>query len=159
MTNIMYDEINVKKALVEVEKILERLSEYEYKKIPEDIKLYIQENKDSEYVWNYDEKKSLEEQNLNECTLPMLAYINTEFLLNDEQKEYMQNIYAENDKKFEQELREKYNPEDIFKNRHKEAIEETKEQENVTTMVEYKESILTKFVNYIKRILKKRKEG
>lgn len=154
MINITYDGVNVKKALVEVEKILGKLNKEDYDKIPENIKTYIQDNKDNEYMWSYDEEKNLEEQNLNECTLPIIAYINTEFLLNDEQKEFMKKVYEENDYKLKQELHEKYSTDDIFKNRHKEVVEETKEKENVTSMVEYKESIFTKFVNFIKRLFK-----
>lgn len=91
-----------KKALVEVEAILNELSMQEYNKIPDDIIDYIDANKDENYSWDYDYDKSLENQSLSEYTLEILAYINNEFLLNDEQKKVMEEIFELNDKKEKQ---------------------------------------------------------
>lgn len=113
------DKNEVKKSLVEVQSIIGKLSQEEYTKIPDNIKLYIEYNKDNNYVWNYDERKTLEEQNLNEYTLPILAYINTEFLLNKEQKEFMNFIYDRNDRILENKFKKRYNSDNIFKKRYK----------------------------------------
>ena len=47
----------------------------------------------------YDYDKSLENQNLSEYTIEILAYINNEYLLDDEQKKLMEEIFELNDKK------------------------------------------------------------
>lgn len=108
------DKNEIKKSLVEVQSIMEKLSQEEYSKIPGSIKSYIKNNKDNDYVWKYDEEHTLEEQNLNKYTLPILAYINTEFLLNKEQKEFMNFVYDTNDRFLENKLKERYNSDSIF---------------------------------------------
>lgn len=159
MVTTLTNENEIKKALVEVKGIIEKLSKKEYSKIPDNIKSYIENNKDNDYLWEYDEEKKLEEQTLNEYTLPILAYINTEFLLNSEQKEYMNNLYENNDKKIENELHEKYNPDDIFKNKKQQDIEtKNTEKTNNSTyqMVEYKENIFSRFLTFIKGIFNRK---
>ena len=51
----------------------------------------------NEYGWKYDIDKPLTDQNLNEYTLPILAYLNGEYLLNKDQKELMEKFYVKND--------------------------------------------------------------
>ncbi len=157
MIKTTFNEIEIKQSLVEVEKILEKLNEEEYLKIPNEFKNYILENKDNEYIWEYDSQKPLQEQDISICSLAMLAYINSEYLLNDRQKEYMEKVYEENDNKLEQELREKNNPDDIFKNRKEINIEsdqeidipEKLEETQNTELVKYKESIFKRIINKI----------
>ena len=155
MVATLTNENEIKKALVEVKAIIEKLSQKEYLKIPDNIKSYIEENKDKEYIWFYNEEKELQDQNLSEYTLPILAYINTDYLLNDEQKEYMNSLYEKNDKKLENELHEIYNPEDIFKNKKQQEFENENIEKNNSSshqMVEYKENIFSKFLRFIKGI-------
>ena len=159
MVTTLTNENEVKKALVEVEAILEYLSQEEYTKIPDSIKSYIEENKDKQYIWLYNEEKELQEQSLNEYTLAILAYINTEYLLNDEQKELMNSLYEKNDKKIENELREKYNPDEIFKKKEQQEIQSESIEENSNStyqMVEYKENIFNKILNFIKGIFNRK---
>ena len=47
---------------------------------------------------------------------------------------------------------EKYNPDNLFKNRKQETIVETQPIANEVAMVEYKESIFKRFINKIKSI-------
>ena len=153
------NENEVKKALVEVKAIIERLSNEYYQKIPNNIKSYIEESKDKDYIWVYNEEKELQEQSLNEYTLAILAYINTEYLLNDEQKELMNSLYEKNDKKIENELREKYNPDEIFKKKEQQEIQSESIEENSNStyqMVEYKENIFNKILNFIKGIFNRK---
>lgn len=157
MVTTLTNEYEIKKALVEVKEILEKLKPQEYVKIPDEIKLYIEQNKDDIYVWEYDEEKNLEEQKLNEYSLAILAYINTEYLLNDEQKKFMNSLYEKNDRKIEKDLNEKYNTDDVFKNK-KEKVDEIyseQVQENTTSLVEYKENIFKKIINRIMAIFKR----
>lgn len=91
--------IDYKKRLVEVDEVLNHLSEEEYSKISDEVKQLIKENKDKEYTWVYDESKTLKEQNLNRDTISILSYINMEYLLNDEQKQLMMQLHQVNEKK------------------------------------------------------------
>ena len=84
--------------LVEVEVVLSYMSAEDLAKIPQKIWDYINKNKNNKYVWEYDETKSLLEQNLSKDAVAILSYINSEYLLNKEQKELMEQIYKQNDK-------------------------------------------------------------
>ena len=57
----------------------------------------ISKYKDSEYTWKYNIDKPLADQKLNEYTLPVLAYLNGEYLLNKDQKELIEKFYVKND--------------------------------------------------------------
>ena len=83
------------------------------------------------------------EQNLQRKTLAILAMLDLNYWCeSEEEKQKLIQEYAENDKKKEQELREKYNPDNLFKNKI--------ETENVgTELVEYKEK------NFIQKIMEK----
>jgi len=61
------------KRLVEVDEVLNYLSDEDLLKIPEDIRQAIKENKDKEYVWKYDVTKELKDQKLNRDTIIILS--------------------------------------------------------------------------------------
>ena len=68
------EELN--KRLVEVEYILKNLEEQYIKKIPQEFWDYLEENKDKNYVFNYDENKTLIEQNLSIDAISIITYVN-----------------------------------------------------------------------------------
>ena len=118
------------KRLVEVDEILNYLSEEELVKIPEEVRNCIKENKHKEYQWHYDETKSLKDQNVSRDTIVILSYLNMEYLLNEEEKQLMQQIHELNEKKLEEAKAEKYAVEYLF-NRNKTKQEEQKETEQI----------------------------
>ena len=129
------------KCLVQVDEILNYLNPEELKKIPENVRKTIKDNKDKNYEWKYDEGKKLEEQNLNRKSIAILSYLNMEYLLNDEQRKLMGQIHRVNEQKQEEEKRKQYNPENIFEN--KSNIKEDKTVQvasNESTSKESKES-------------------
>lgn len=90
--------VDYEKRLVEVDEILNHLS-YQYKnKIPKDILEVIKQNKDDSYHWTFNNKKKLYQQDIHRDTIAILSYINMEYLLNDEQKKYMQKYHLLNEK-------------------------------------------------------------
>ena len=107
--------MDISKCLVEVDEILNYLSAEELNKIPEDIRAIIYENKDSEYVWNYDTSKTLQEQEVSDGTISILSYLIMEYLLNDRQKEIMKQIYDIADNEIEKRKREEYSPDFLSK--------------------------------------------
>ena len=84
---------------------------------------------------------------------------NKETTINTTQKEEtLKSLLNQNQEKRDKELREKYNPDNIFKNKiSSNNIKEINEQaaEKEKSMTIYKESIITKIWNFIKGILKK----
>ena len=138
------------KCLVELDEVLRFLSVEDRNKIPEDIRNSIKELKDKNYTWNYDSSKELKEQKLNRKTISMLAYLNMEYLLNDEQKELMKKIHQNNEEKLEKSKQEKYNPNKISKNANTEGIKEE------VALVEIKEEKwYQRILTFFRRIFKK----
>lgn len=138
------------KCLVELDEILKYLKEDERDKIPYEIRKAIKEKKDKQYNWNYDESKTLSEQNINRKTIAMLSYLNMEYLLNGEQKKLIEKLHELNEKKIEREKTEKYSIDNIFKNNIKYDKKEEVELVEVKEKKWYK-----KIFSFIKNILKK----
>ena len=116
------------KCLVELDEILKHLSKENLEKIPYEIRKKIHDEKDNNYIWNFDNTKPLSEQNINRKTIAILAYLNTEYLLSEEQKKFMKKIYRNNEQKLEQAKREKYNSENIFKKQNEVNLIEVKKE-------------------------------
>ena len=144
--------IDCNKRLVEVDVVLNHLSDSDYNKIPKEVIQAIKDNMDEEYIWEYDETKELKDQGLSRETIAFLSYINMEYLLNDKQKEYMQNLYQINEQeKLKEEYSNdvKYDYSNLFKRNHEEKMEPTTKVEEKSLIV-YKEGFFTKLVNKIK---------
>ena len=140
---------DLNKRLVEVEYILKKLDDEYIKKIPQEIWDYIEENKDKNYIFNYDKNKTLVEQNLSIDTISILTYINMEYLLGEEQKKEMIEFLRKDEMIAEQEKAKLYNTDDLFKNR-----KESKQQE--TSLVEVKiEKWYEKVFVFFKNMFKK----
>ena len=101
--------IDYKKRLTEVYEILKNLEKDDYEKIPKEILQVIEENKDNTYEWKYDQTKELQNQNINEDTIAILSYININYLLNEKQKQFMEQIHKLNEKQLEEAKKKKYN--------------------------------------------------
>ena len=105
------------KCLVQLDEVLNYLSTENLEKIPDEIRNGIKEQKDKEYIWKYDESKSLKEQELARRTVAMLSYLNMEYLLNNEQREYLNKIHRINEQKLEKERQNIYNKYGLFNNK------------------------------------------
>lgn len=144
--------VDIDKRLTELEYVLKKLDNKYLQNIPQEVWNYINENKDRDYIFEYDESKKLEEQKLHLDTVSMLTYINIEYLLEGEQKKEMILLLREDETIAEKQKREKYNPDNIFKNYNKEnKIEENIIKDEVA-MIEYKGVLFQKFINKIKSI-------
>ena len=60
-----------------------------------------------------------------------------------------QKKFYENDQKYQEELRQKYNPDNIFSKKNKNIIEI---EDNKTQLIEYKETIFRRILNKIKAL-------
>ena len=141
-----------KKRLVEVDEILNYLSEEDLMKIPKEIRKVIRDNKDLNYYWKYDESKELKDQDVSRDTIAFLTYLNMKYLLNEEQKKLMEQILKFNEDKAEREKREKYEKyynKDLFKV-EKEVKSTIEENLGETQMITFKENFFTKILNRIK---------
>jgi len=84
--------IDYDKRLVEVSVILNHLNKNDYDKIPKELIECIEKNKNKDYIWKYDETKELKDQNISKDTIAILTFINMKYLLNEEQKRYIQEL-------------------------------------------------------------------
>ena len=141
-------------AFVEVLAILDNTPIEEKNSIPEKFMNFLKENASKTYKIAFDKNKQIEELTLKKETKAILSVIYYNYLCPKDQKEEYVEILNNNQTKFEEELREKYNPDNIFKNNttaepvHQQVKEEM-------AMTEYKESFITKIINKIKAIFHK----
>lgn len=132
------------KAYTEVYSILNYVDEYYVNKISSKFLEYIYNKKDNDYKPNIDMTIPLEEQNLLEDTVNMLAIIKYNYWCeNSEEKQELVDILHKNEEKYQEELHEKYKIEDVFKNPEK------------TELIVYKEPFFKKIVNKVKSFFKK----
>ncbi len=117
------------------------------KKLPTKLLKMIYRNSDEKYNIDVDLKKDLKNQNISKKTKDMLAVLTYNYWSSETEKKDIIERLNENENNYQEELREKYNPDNIFKNR------ETKVEalENSVAMVEYKKSIFSKIKNWFKR--------
>ena len=144
------------KAYAEVYKILSFM-EVEYtEKVPKKLREIFKNEKLKDYNPNIDKNIPLNEQNLERKTYAILAMLDLNYWCdNEEEKQELLKAYSNNDKKRQEQLREKYNPDNIYKNKTKE-IEQEKAGEKITTLAEYKEeSFIKKIINRIKRLFRR----
>ena len=102
--------INTRQAYSEIDELLELITEEEKKQIPKKLRDYFKEEKDKSYHKNINSDIPIKEQNLKEETLAIIALLNLQYWCKDEnEKEKLKTIYAENEKKYQNKLRKKYN--------------------------------------------------
>lgn len=141
MVSVEYSE-----AIVEVLDILNHSDDYIKEKIPKKLIKFWERNKSTTYKPNLDHSKSINEMNLKKKTKSIIAMIYLNYLCNDTERDNIKLILRENEEKYQKELREKYNTDNLFKNKKTETV---KVKETTQEIVEYKES------NFLQRILDK----
>lgn len=140
------------KAYAEVDRILSFMDNKYVEKIPNKIRELFKNEKEKDYFPDIKPNIPLDEQNLQRKTFAILAMLNLNYWCEDEnEKQELIKIYAENDIKKE-ELREKYNPDNIFKNRQ--TMENT--EITSTALIEYKENFLKRIIRKVMSLFKRK---
>ena len=143
--------INYKKALVEVDAVLSCLDYNEYKKIPANIIDAIENNKDEEYTYDYDEELEYEDWSLMPETKAILYNIFKKYLAKEEQRKYLQQKERLGNYKIESEKIKKYNSENLFK---KEKEVKKVEQEENNELIVKRDSSFKKILEKLKSIFR-----
>lgn len=129
-----------RQAYSEVNRILELLGNMYSNKIPNKVKNVFEKERDKEYIPIIDIHKPVNEQNLKRKTIAIISALNLQYWCTDANKKlYLKKKYCENGIKYQEELREKYNPDNVFKNREN-IIENIKEK----SITEYKQMPILK---------------
>lgn len=144
---------DIKKALVEVDLIIEQVIPKEQTlKIPKKFKDFIKNNKDPNYLFKYNFEKELEEQVLMNDTKILLGMLYLNYWATDDEKKEINHILDENEKKYIEQISEKYSTNNIFKKQEKKYGEEMAE---INLPVKHKEGIIKKIIKFIKSIFKR----
>ena len=144
-------EENYHKAYKEVIEILKYVPQESVNKIPKRMLETFEKKMDKDYVFNVDINKSFEEQNLLEETKDIFAVIFRDYWATPYQSERIKAKEKYDRQKIEEEKANKYNPDDIFKNKEKDNV-----VENNNLPVEMKkENFFKKFISFIKKIIRK----
>lgn len=134
----------------EVYVILNQLDEKSLKKIPEKIFNQIKENAKVEVDY-IDKNIPLEEINLMEETREFLAIISYYYFCDEEERQKWDEILNENERKYQEKLKQKYNPDKMFKTKQ----ENINKEENIELdLVEYKENFIVRLIDKIKQFFK-----
>lgn len=141
---------DIASAYSEIDEILSKMEDRYVNKIPDKIRELIKKEKNNNYHPNIEFSEEILDNKLQRKTIAILAWLNLNYWCDDEEeKEKLIAIYHENDIIKDRELREKYNPDNLFKRKTKEE-----KTENVA-IIEHKESAFAKILNRIKRFLHK----
>lgn len=144
------------KAYTEVSCLLEYLPQSYIDKLPPKLIELIKKQSDERYYINIDTNKSLLEQNFSPKTKDLIAVIKYNYWSTDEERQQLKNTFYENENKYQKELLEKYNPNDIFKKKESKTDIIENIEPNLQ-MVEYKENIFIRLFNKIKNIFRRNK--
>ena len=119
LDGVVIDSIKTFRAYEEIYDIFKHLDSETLNKIPQKFKDFVNNNKSKTYMPKFNHNKSLKELQIKEKTKEILSLIYLNFLCNNEEKiEYTKKI-KQNQIKKEKNLREKYNPDNLFKKKRK----------------------------------------
>lgn len=149
MENIEYSN-----SLYQINEILKYVTPKLKARIPKKVISYIENNKSKDFNWKIDKTMSLEKQNLLPTTKELLTVLYRDYMCDDIEKKKLNKILNENEIKYQNYMREKYNPDNIFKNTQK-TVEYTEKPKENAEIVAYKESFFSKIINKIKLIFHK----
>ena len=93
---------------VEINEILKYMSDDILSRIPNDVKTYFFNIASKDYIFRYDENKSLEEQRIQKETKEMLLIIYKDYVCNEQEKREFIQKRRKIDYEIEEEKRKKY---------------------------------------------------
>lgn len=147
---------NYSKAYTEVLEMIKHLPENEYNKIPKEKIEFWERNKDNKYKFVINPQIELEKQNISIEANSIIVTIFRDYFATNLQKEKLKIILEQNENKYQEQLREKYNPDNLFENRKKECMNPYVEKNTSLFVVKREENFFKKLINYVKKLIFKR---
>ncbi len=145
--------IKAKEIYSEVYQVLNLLGNDYIDKLPTSLINMLKEKREVNYNSQYTDNIPLNEQNIKKETMSIIVLLYLNYWCKDEnEKLEVKNILKENEDKYQMKLREKYNPDNIFKNHIQETKEINQNVINETAMIPYKESIFMRIINKLKSV-------
>lgn len=136
-------------ALAEVYELL-KIDEESVKRIPLNIWRIIEDNRNTEYQIDIE---NLDSNNMMRETKDIIIWLYMDYLASEEEKKVLENMAKIQYEQKRKEKQEKYKI-DIFNSDKEEDIKEIQE---IILPVEYKESIIKRILNFIKKCFKNNK--
>lgn len=152
-------EDNYAKAYKEIVEILKYVPEESVNKIPKEMRDIFEVEQLKTYDFKIDTEKSFEEQELLEETKAILANIFRDYWATDYQKQRIIEKEMQDREEWERQKREKYNLDNIFKNRQQNINlqENLNKNYNSNLPVEVKkQNIFQRLLSFIKKLVYKR---
>lgn len=105
-----------KKVNAEVLAVLITLGDKYISKIPTSVIKFLKNNSDIKDMPFIDASKRIEEQNISKDARAFLTMLKLKYWCkSEEEKEQLLNLLNDNEKKYQEEINSKYNPENLFK--------------------------------------------
>lgn len=133
----MFDNVLDKKAFSEIIEILNHTDKKVVEKIPESFIKFLFENMDKEYKVEINFFNENWDDTILEETKAILALIYRDYIASAEERKDLLIEEKREREKQEMELREKYNPDNLFKNKHSEIPNEFKENTQLIAIQQY----------------------
>ena len=143
MVSVGYSE-----AAVEVLDILKYTREEDVKKIPKKFMEFLENNKSKSYIADLDYTKDIKDMNLKPETEALLGLIYMKYWANEEEKLKFEDKIKNNEIAYQEELRAKYNVDNLFKQK------DFENKEQLPTVIKQK-SFLQKIIDKIKKIFRR----
>ena len=145
--------VKTKEIYSEVYQILNLLGTEYTEKLPATLMNMLKEKRAINYNPQYIEELPLNEQNIRKETMAIIVLLYLNYWCEDENEvAEINNILKNNEEKYQLELRERYNPDNIFKKQKQETKNVEEQIANETAMIPYKKSIFARIINKIKNI-------
>ena len=131
--------IEAKNTYSEVYGILNMLGEDYISKLPSSLYDIIKKEKSNEYNPTYSMDVALENQNISKKALSMIALFHLNYWCNsDEEKQELRTLFRTNEEEKQRMLREKYNPDNLFKNKKSQLDIKNIDESKTNALVEVK---------------------
>lgn len=141
--------IKTKEIYSEVYQVLNLLGNYYIDKLPTSLINMLREKREVNYNPQYTDEIPLNEQNIKKETMSIIVLLYLNYWCKDENEELkVKQILNSNEDKYQLELRERYNPDNIFSNQYKKSFIDNSENDQKLALIE------TNNIKWYKRIWK-----
>lgn len=134
---------------------LKGIQQQDIDKIPNKFMNFLKDNCLKNYKCNFDYTRPLKELNISDEARGLIAMICLNYWCdNEEKKEMFKKYLAQNEIKYQEKLREKYNPDELFKKKKIDTVKENENKEEINNLpIEVKkERFYEKIINFFKKI-------
>ena len=142
-------------AYSEIYEILNLMEDEDKERVPQEVRDFFEEQRMKEYKPNIRTDIPLTEQNLKRETVVLLTILVINYWCDSEEEKQLFIDELEKNEKIKKELQEKYNPDNLFKNRKKTKEDVVMEQIENVEMIQYKENIIAKLKEWFRKIFNK----